>query len=186
MWIEAIISKDDFAVAIAQLTPLKIHFDDDEKTNRWLLLDKPTSVDLVPEKGIRIACPAEIRWSVASLNVPVRLHTLQVLMRPEIVAKPEGPILVFNLELEEADFKGLPALIDNSIMKTVNTALAAKELAWNFTKTLTNTVKMPAFLEPISALDIKVQWGKRRVDDKAVVLVVSFQLDFIRGAEPTG
>ncbi len=182
MWIEAIISKDDFAAAVRQMTPLRIHFDDNDKTNRWLYLGKPTSVELVAEKGIRISCPAEIMWSVVGVNVPIKLHTMQVLMRPEIVAKPTGHILVFNLELEEADFKGIPALIDHGIVRGVNSALAAQELAWDFTKTLTNSVKMPKLLDPIETLEIKVNWGKRRVDDEAVVLVISFQLDFIRRA----
>lgn len=182
MWIEAIIAKDDFAAAVRQMTPLRIHFDDNDKTNRWLYLGKPTSVELVAEKGIRISCPAEIMWSVVGVNVPFKLHTMQVLMRPEIVAKPTGHILVFNLELEEADFKGIPALIDHGIVKGVNSALAAQELAWDFTKTLTNSVKMPKLLDPIETLEIKVNWGKRRVDDEAVVLVISFQLDFIRRA----
>jgi hypothetical protein len=182
MWIEAIISKDDFAAAVRQMTPLRIHFDDNDKTNRWLYLGKPTSVELVAEKGIRISCPAEIMWTVVGVNVPIKLHTMQVLMRPEIVAKPTGHILVFNLELEEADFKGIPALIDHGIVRGVNSALAAQELAWDFTKTLTNSVKMPKLLDPIETLEIKVNWGKRRVDDEAVVLVISFQLDFIRRA----
>lgn len=182
MWIEAIIAKDDFAAVVRQMTPLRIHFDDNDKTNRWLYLGKPTSVELVAEKGIRISCPAEIMWSVVGVNVPIKLHTMQVLMRPEIVAKPTGHILVFNLELEEADFKGIPALVDHGIMKGVNAALASQELAWDFTKTLTNSVKMPKLLDPIETLEIKVNWGKRRVDDEAVVLVISFQLDFIRRA----
>jgi hypothetical protein len=121
-------------------------------------------------------------WSVVGVNVPFRLHTLQVLLRPEIVAKPTGHVLAFNLELEEADFKGIPALVDHGIVKAVNAALAAQDLAWDFTKTLTNSVKMPKLLDPIETLEIKVNWGKRRVDDEAVVLVVSFQLDFIRRA----
>lgn len=182
MWIEAIVTKDDFATVVKQMMPLRIHFDDNDKTNRWLQLGQPTSVDLVAEKGIRISCPAEIMWSVMGVNVPIKLHTLQVLMRPEIVAKPTGHILVFNLEIEEADFKGIPGLVDHGIVKGVNAALAAQELAWDFTKTLTNSVKMPKLLDPIETLEIKVNWGKRRVDDEAVVLVVSFQLDFIRRA----
>ena len=182
MWIEAIITKDDFANAIRSITPVRIHFDDNDKTNRWLFLGQPTNVELVAEKGIRISCPAEIMWSMVGVNVPIKLHTLQVLLRPEIVAKPTGHVLAFNLELEEADFKLIPALIDAGIMKAVNAALAAQDLAWDFTKTLTNSVKMPKQLDPIETLEIKVNWGKRRVDDEAVVLVVSFQLDFIRRA----
>jgi hypothetical protein len=182
MWIEAIITKDDFANAIRSITPVRIHFDDNDKTNRWLFLGQPTNVELVAEKGIRISCPAEIMWSMVGVNVPIKLHTLQVLLRPEIVAKPTGHVLAFNLELEEADFKNIPGFLDNGIMKAVNTALAAQDLAWDFTKTLTNSVKMPKQLDPIETLEIKVNWGKRRVDDEAVVLVVSFQLDFIRRA----
>lgn len=180
MWIEAIITQDDFVKVVRQITPVRIHFDDDEKTNRWLYLGEPTSVDLVPDKGVRISCPAEIMWSMVGLNVPIKLHTLQVLLRPEIVAKPTGHVLAFNLELEEADFKGIPALLDNGIMKGVNAALAAQNLAWDFTKTLTNSVKMPKLLDPTDTLEIKVNWGKRRIDSEAVVLVVSFHLDFTR------
>lgn len=181
MWIEAIITRDDFAAVLNQLLPLKIHLDDDEKTDRWLYLDRATEIELVPEKGLRVACPAEIMWSVSVVNVPIKLHTLQVLLRPEIVKKQRGDILVFDLTLEEADIKGIPALVDSTVMKAVNAALAKKELAWDFTKTLTNTVKMPALLDPIESLTINVQWGKRRVDAEAVVLAVSFSLTFTRG-----
>lgn len=182
MWLEAIITQDDLARALTQITPVKIHLDDDESTDRWLYLDRPTHIELVPEKGLRVACPAEIMWSVSVVNVPIKLHTLQVLLRPEIVKKQRGDILVFNLELEEADIKGIPSLVDNRVMGAVNKALAAKELAWDFTKTLTfSGIKMPKMLDPISSLSIGVNWGKRRVDQEALVLVVSFQLDFNRG-----
>jgi hypothetical protein len=181
MWIEAIINKDDFADLLKQMLPLKIHFDDDPKTDRWLYLDTPTEFELVPEEGLRVACPAEIMWSVSVVDIPIKLHTLQVLVRPEIVKKSRGDILVFNLHLEEADIKGLPSVIDHTIMKAVNEALAKKELAWDFTKTLTNTVKMPPLLDPIESLTINVNWGKRRVDAEAVCLVISFHLTFHRG-----
>jgi len=181
MWIEAIITKDDFVEVLSQILPVKIHFDDDPKTDRWLYLDCPTGVELVPDKGLRIACPAEIMWSVSVVDIPIKLHTLQVLLRPEIVKKHRGDVLDFKLQLEEADIAGLPSVIDHTIMKAVNEALARKELAWDFTKTLTNTVKMPKLLDPIDSLSIGVDWGKRRVDDKAMVLAVSFKLTFTRG-----
>jgi len=181
MWIEAIVTKDDFVEVLGQLLPLKIHFDDDKKTDRWLYLDRATDIELVPEQGLRIACPAEIMWSVSVVDIPIKLHTLQVLLRPEIVTKNRGDVLNFNIHLEEADIKGLPSVIDHTIMKAVNEALARKELAWDFTKTLTNTVKMPALLDPIDSLAISVTWGKRRVDAEVMVLVVSFHLKFNRG-----
>lgn len=181
MWLEAIIAKEDLVVVLNQILPVKIHLDDDDKTDRWIFLDRATDIDLIPEKGLRLACPAEIMWSLASVHVPIKLHMLQVLLRPEIVTKPTGDILVFNLELEEADFRGIPGLVDGAIIKTVNSALAKQELAWDFTKTLTNTVKMPKLLDPISSLSINIGWGKRRVDAEALVLALSVNLTFNRG-----
>lgn len=180
MWIEAIISKDDLVNVVQQLLPLKIHFDDDPSTDRWLFLDKPTKIELVEGKGLRLACPAEIRWSIATIDVPFKLHTLEVLARPEVVSKPGGDVLAFRLELEEADFKGVPALLDHGITKAVNAALASQDFAWNFTKTLTNTVKMPKLLDPIDTLSIGVGWGKLRVDAEALVIAVSVNLTFNR------
>ena len=181
MWLEAVIAKEDLVVVLNQLLPVKLHLDDDDKTDRWIYLDRATEIELIPEKGLRVACPAQIMWSVASVNVPIKLHTLQVLLRPEIVTKQRGDILVFNLELEEADFKGIPGLVDGAIMKTVNGALAKQELAWDFTKTLTNTVKMPKLLDPIESLSINIGWGKRRIDAEALVLAISVNLTFNRG-----
>jgi hypothetical protein len=181
MWIEAIISKEDLVTVLNQLLPVKIHLDDNDKTNRWLYLDRATEIELVAEKGLRVACPAEIKWSIMGVDVPIRLHTMKVMLRPEIVKKSRGDILVFNIELEEADIKGIPALVDHGIMNAVNAALAGKELAWDFTKTLTQTVGMPKLLDPIDSLSINVGWGKKRVDAEALVLAVSFHLTFNRG-----
>jgi hypothetical protein len=105
---------------------------------------------------------------------------LKVLVRPDIVSKSSGDVLQFNLEIEEADFKGIPSLVDRGLVKAINASLATKEMAWDFTKTLTHTVGLPKLLEPLESLSIRVAWGKRRVDAEALVLVVSFQLTFNR------
>jgi hypothetical protein len=181
MWIEAIITKEDFRGALDQLLPMKIHFDKDESTDRWLHLDRATDIELVPDKGLRVACPAEIMWSISVVDIPIKLHTLQVLLRPEIITKQRGDILAFNIELEEADIKGIPSLIDHTVMSAVNAALAKKELAWDFTKSLTHTVPLPGVLDPIESLSIHIPWGKRRITSDALVLAVSFELKFNRG-----
>ena len=180
MWIEAIVTRDDLAELLRQLLPLKIHFDDTKK-DRWLYLDRPTEIELVADKGLRMSCPGELMWTVSVVNVPIKLSTIRVLLRPEIITKQRGDVLAFNLQLEESDLVGIPSIIDHTIMKAVNEALVHRELAWDFTKTLTHTVAMPKMLEPIDSLSIGVEWGKRRLDDEALVLVVSFKLAFNRG-----
>ena len=69
----------------------------------------------------------------------------------------------------------------DTVMKAVNAALANKRPEWNFTKTLTHTVGLPSNLDPIEGLHIGVAWGKRRISQDALVLVVSFKLNFVRG-----
>jgi hypothetical protein len=181
MWIQAILSKEDLVVALGQLLPLKIHLDKDPSTERWLFLDKATDIELVSERGLRVACPAELMWSVGGLDIPIKLHTMRLMVRPEILSKTDGDVLAFLLELEEADFKGIPGLIDRGIMRAINASLADREFAWNFTRTLTRTVRMPSTLDPIDSLSIRVNWGKCRVDAEGFALAVSFELTFDRG-----
>jgi hypothetical protein len=180
VWLEAIITREDLAQFMGELLPVKLHLDNDDKTDRWLYLDRATEVTLVPDIGLRVTCPAELQWSISVVNPVIKLDRLGVLLRPEIVEKNKGHVLEFLLEVEEADFRGVPALIDHTIMKAVNAALAAKPLVWNFTQTLTHTVHLPSFLDPVEALDIGVTWGKRRIGEDALVLAVSFKLGLVR------
>ncbi|WP_437595927.1 hypothetical protein [Sorangium sp. So ce590] len=180
MWLEAIITREDLVQVLGEFLPVKIHLDDDEKTDRWLYLGKATHINLVEDMGLRVTCPAELKWSIAGVNPTIQLDELRVLISPEIIERNKGSVLAFNVELEEADIRGLPSIIDHTIMKAVNAALANKKPEWNFTKTLTNTVGLPSNLDPIEGLHIGVAWGKRRIRQDALVLVVSFKLNFVR------
>jgi hypothetical protein len=180
MWIEAIVARDDLLTVLKELLPLKIHFDDDPATDRWLHLGKLSGMRMVSERGVCISCPAKLAWSVAGLMVPVEISSLDVLLRPEIVRKSQGDMLAFRLEIEAADIKGLPAFIDESVVHAVNGALASKDLLWNFRQTLSHRFAMSKRLEPIDSADFVANWGKCRITDEALVLAVSFTLDFLR------
>lgn len=180
MWLEAIITRDDLVQVLGELLPVKIHLDHDEETDRWLFLHKATQVTLVPDEGLRVVCSAELRWSIAGMSPKVQLDELGLLLRPQVVEKNKGHVLELNIEIEDADIRGLPALIDSAIVKAVNAALSQKKLVWNFTDALTRTVGLGETFEPIEALKIGVTWGQRRISAEALVLVASFQLGFIR------
>lgn len=180
MWLEAIVTKEDLTQVLAEFLPVKIHLDNDDETERWLWLGKATEVFFLPEEGLRVTCAAELCWSIAGMNPIVKFDTLGILLHPEIVEKHKGHALEFRMALEEADIRGLPALIDSTIVKGVNAALWAKPLTWNFTETLTRTVKLPKVFDEVEALTIEVGWGKKRMSADALVLVVSFKLGFVR------
>jgi hypothetical protein len=65
-------------------------------------------------------------------------------------------------------------------MRAVNTALAQKELAWHFTRSLSRRVDLGDRFDPIDALSIDVTWGKERVSSDAIVLAISLHLGFQR------
>jgi len=180
MWLEAIITHEDLVQVLGEILPVKIHLDADEETERWIQLHRATEVSLVPDQGLRVVCSAELMWSIAGMNPSIKLDELGILLRPLVVEKHKGYVLEFKLEIEEADIRGIPALIDATIVKAVNSALAEKELIWDFTETLTRTVGLGKMFDPVEALKINVAWGKRRLTAEALVLVVSFKLNFVR------
>ena len=189
MWLEAIISQEDLVQVLGEFLPVKILLDEkkeeekDEKKNepdRSILLHPASKVELVPNEGIRVTCPAEITWSIAGMSPTVKLDELSVLIRPQVVEKNKGSVLEFGLEVEEADFHSLPGFIDNTIAKAVNGALATKKPAWNFTETLTRTVGLGKLFDPVEGLKIEVSWGKTKIGAEVLGLVLSFKIGFVR------
>src|SRR6185369_7409976 len=171
MWLEAIMTHEDLVQVLGGFLPVKIYLDPEEERekekgdrDRWLLLKPATNVDLVSDEGLRVTCDAELSWSIVGLNPTVKIDALRVLLRPEVAEKHKGHVLQFALQVEAADFHGLPDLIDSTIVKAVNGALDAKRLlAWNFTETLTRTLALGEVLDPVEALRIGVVGSKLRV-----------------------
>jgi hypothetical protein len=184
MWLEAIITHEDLVQVVKQFLPVKIylhHEGDEVKTDRWLRLDSATEVALIADEGLEVTCPAELTWGIAGMSPSVKVDALRVRIRPQVTEVHKGHILDFHIEVEEADFHSLPAFIDGPIVKAVNAALATKKIPWNFTETLTRTVGLGKMFDPVEALSLEVQWGKRRVTAEAITLVVSFKVGFVRG-----
>jgi len=186
MWLEAVITEKDLVELVRQLLPVKVHLNhetegEEKPPERWLLLQPAKEVRLIPDQGLRVTCPAEIMWSIAGMSPTVKLDELSVLLRPQVVDKHKGPVLEFQIEVEETDFHSLPEFIDATIAKAINAALAAKKIPWDFTETLTRTVGLGKTMEPIEGLKIAVVWGKTRIGSDALTLAISFKLNFVRG-----
>lgn len=184
MWLEAIITHADLVEVLGQLLPLKIYLSqdgDEVDKDRWLLLKPATSVELVPDTGLRVTCSAEFRWTIAGVGPTMKLDALGVFLRPVVVEKNKGGCLEFNIEVEETDFHSLPDLIDSTIAKAINAALSTKKIPWNFSETLNRTVPLGEMLDPVEALSIEAPWGKLRIGADALALVLSIKLGFVRG-----
>jgi len=182
MWVEVILSRDDLAELFGKLMPLTIHFGGKDQ---YLSLSEPREVTLVPDSGLRIACKAKVRWPVLGLALPIALHSLIVLVQPQVVQTADGDILVFKLFIEHADFAGIPTAIDERITDKVNKELASRalDLSWNFARTLSRKVDLPRALRPVDALNLRLAWGKVRITDEAMVMAVSFHSKLSRSGE---
>jgi hypothetical protein len=181
MWLEAIFSKEDLVQAIAQLTPLRIRLDGGGD----LSVFEASEVTLVADAGLRVVCKAKLHWPVLGFKVPVTLHSVQVLVRPHIMKEDGHDQLVFPVEIEHADFAGLPDSIDARVTETVNQALLRKhvELKWDFASTLSHVFALPASLEQLRAIGLEVVWGEVRITTESLGLAVAFRAQVLRDAE---
>jgi hypothetical protein len=96
MWIEAIVSTEDLRRALSELAPLKIQLADGQGE---LALESPSEVSLVPDHGARIVCVAHLRWPVLGVDVPLKMKSLIIMLRPVIETNARGDALVFKVEI---------------------------------------------------------------------------------------
>ncbi len=182
MWIEGIFTKEDISGILTQAMPITLDLDD---AGNHVTLHEPKSVELIPERGLRVECAANVLWTVLGIQVPITLHKVTALLRPEIVKGDHGDKLVFGLLIEHADFAGMPAMIDDRLTEKINEAVEAEhlDLSWDFSETLGGAFPMPASLRPLDTLSLNVAWGKLRVTEEAFVLAISFHSDITRHSD---
>ncbi len=181
MWLEFIVSKEDLVALVASLCPVTIHL----SGGGSVAIDAPRQVTLVPDEGLRLTCHAKLHWPVLGIPVPVTLHAMTMLVKPQIAASPTGDRLVFTLALEKADFAALPDVIDQKITEKINEKLARDrvELEWDFSSALSHVFPLPKMLEQVEAIGLQVAWGEVRVTEDALVFAISFHARIARTGE---
>jgi hypothetical protein len=174
MWVEAIVSLEDFQSLAAELFPVRVHLGGDD-SDHYLFLSAISDASLVEGRGLRLVCDAQIRWPVLGMDVPINVDRLTVMLEPSV--PHEGGELYLGVQLEHADVAWVPALLDTKIVGAINEALHKRreDLSWNFARALSHELPLPEMLQPLRALGLKAAWGKTRVTSEGVVLVVSFQ-----------
>jgi hypothetical protein len=178
MWLEAVFSRKDLESLAAQFVPLKILLR--KEADRHIEVTGVRDISLVPDRGLRLTCQADVRWPFLGIELPVRLETLTALLTPA-VTEP-GDRLSFSMQIEDLDLATVPAVLDRTIADKLNVELAEHDvdLAWNFARTLSHRFELPSSLEPVDGLDLRVRWGRVRVTEEAMVMAVSFQPSVLR------
>jgi hypothetical protein len=182
MWLEAIVSLEDFQALAAELLPVRVQLGAAD-SDHYLFLSAASQVSLVEGRGLRVVCNAQIRWPVLGMDIPINVDSLTVILEPS-VPNESGELLV-GVQLEHADVAWVPSMIDRKIVAAINEALQQKkaDLAWRFDSALSHEFPLPEMLQPVRALGLKAGWGKVRVTSEAMVLAISFHAHALGAAE---
>jgi hypothetical protein len=182
MWLEAIVSLEDFQALAAELLPVRVQLGSAD-SDHYLFLSAASEVSLVEGRGLRVVCSAQIRWPVLGMDIPINVDSLTVMLEPS-VPNESGELFV-GVQLEHADVAWVPSVLDKKIVAGINEALKQKdrELAWSFETALSHDFALPEMLQPVRALGLKAGWGKVRVTGEAMVLAISFHAHALGAAQ---
>lgn len=187
MELRAILTQEDVAQALVRIAPLRLHFTPEDEDTRWIQLERPSDAHVIEGQGLSVTCPGRLRYKVKGVKFEVNLHSIRLLVRPQVLATEEHAArLNFRLTIEELDIEHVPGLIDKMIQQAIDAALTPRttELFWNFGETLTSRFRMPGRLEPIESLGLEVAGGDFLVTKDQLELHVHFKpLQVVRSAE---
>jgi hypothetical protein len=178
----AVITKDDLTSVIEQITPLRATV----RPRRVITLGRPTNVELVAGKGLRVSGEARFTWDAYGLPIPVTLRHWQVMLVPSFVSRQGRHLLAFDPVLEGLDFKNVPMFLDERIVEGIKAGLEKHKgkLAWDFEKHLSIARPLPSSLAPSGDWSLGPTSGNVTVTADELRLTLNFALRVTREAPP--
>jgi hypothetical protein len=182
MQLSAIITKDDLASIIEQITPLRATV----RPRRVITLGRPTKVELVAGAGLRISGDARFTWDAYGLPIPVTLRSWQVMLVPSFASRNGRHVLAFDPILEGLDFKNVPIFLDARIAEAIKSGLATHKgaLAWDFEKHLSIARALPKTMTPAGDFWLGPTAGNVTVTADELRLTLTFAVRVTREAPP--
>ena len=173
MLLSAVTTKVELDQLIASFTPLRIAVD--ERRGRAITLGRPELV-LAPSEGLRIRGDAHVAWDVAGVGISVTIQRWQLLLVPHITSR--GQMLSFEPVIEALDLRLVPGFLDDKISDAVTEGIAANQhrLAWNFARTLSKRLPLPARVSPARLFEIRAVDGEVAITESELRLTVHFEV----------
>ncbi len=173
------LSEDDLFAIVKQATPMRIHLSGPDGPERWVELEKPRGLTLVPDVGARVTASGKFHFSA---GVPIQdyINEIRVTLRPEIDTDETGsPSLALHLDLDEADLATIPGLLDRGVTKLVDRALEAKatRLMIPFGDLLATRGALSPRIQPLSEARLSVARGSMTVTDDKMIFAVDLDLE---------
>lgn len=186
MLIDFTLTLDEISALLREATPLRIHLTEKDEDRRWVELESPTEVTLVPHVGLRAVSSGRIRYEVAGIKLPVSIRRIQILLEPEVVPPGAGhQRLDFKLRVEAADLELIPELGERVLINVVNEALAPARLGMSvpFARLLERRVSLPERFEPLEQLRLGAALGAVQVTELELRFQLQLALGFTRNKE---
>lgn len=181
MHVELALTLQNVRELLLSFAPIRIHFTERDEDRRWIELDTPSEISLVPGRGVRAVCSGRVRYEVVSgLKVPLAIRRLQVVLEPQVVAlNPTRQRLEFRLIIEAGDLENVPGVVDRAIVSKAGEALTpqATHMYWDFTDTFAQSIAMPERLEPLDRLALSSSGAEVTVTETS--LRVRFEVNAV-------
>lgn len=180
MEVDLVLTVEKVRELLRQFTPIRIHLTPTDEDRRWVELEQPSEVTLVPDRGVRAICAGRLRYELGGVGVPLSIRRVQVLLEPVVTADQEQ--LEFRLTIEDADLENVPGVIDRALVGKVNDALTpgALHMVWGFRRSLSRAVKLPERLEPLHELLVSAQRLRVKIEPNALTLTLDLGLALSR------
>jgi hypothetical protein len=189
MEVDVTISLGEIKRALDEVAPIRIHLTERDEDRRFVELERPREVSMVPGEGVRIVTDGRVRHELAGVGLPFEVRRVQILFLPRVVQGHHGHRLDFGFRVEEGDLENIPGLVENVVIAKVNPLLEAGRLGayWEIGKTLAISVAMPERFEPLDRLLIGARAATLSITSDSLILRLSLGLEVTRSApRPSG
>ncbi|MCA9588109.1 MAG: hypothetical protein KC657_22455 [Myxococcales bacterium] len=148
--------------------PLEVDLSNERDGRRIIRVHRFTRVEIVPLVGVRVIGASEIEWTVLGVTVPAHVDDLAVMIHLEVT----GGELHFRFEIERADLRHVPGVIEGLLATRINEALRAEAAVptFRFAALLERRAPVPAWLGPARDFVLSSALAELSLEGNAVTL----------------
>lgn len=153
-----------------QLVPLEVDLSNTAHGRRVVSIHRVSRVELVPEVGIRLVLGVDVDFTVFGFTVPAKVDDLSLLIR----LSTDDRKLDFRFEIERADVRHVPELVEGALARRLNEALAeeASVPSFRFGELVQRRVALPAWLVPLRDVVLGDSGGHLVIEGQTLTFLV--------------
>ena len=184
MLVTAVVTKDELVRLVEAFTPLRLLID--ERRGRSVVLGRPSLIELVPDRGLRLRGDARIAWDVAGVAIPVTIQRWQILLAPRVVTRGRARVVALEPRMEELDMKLVPGFLGDKIVMLIREGVSQnlERLGWDFGRALSRRLDLPPMVGPARVFELVATDASVAVTAAELRVSVTFDAAVERAPRP--